>query len=205
MMRGLHDGMSRRRALKRHHAKYLASGLILCLATLTSCAPGGNLQKLPDYEAASYTLGSGDQVRLITFGEDQLTGDFRVDDRGDMAMPLVGSVHAAGLTPEGLSQKVQNELKQRNLLRDPSVAVEVASYRPVFILGEVAKPGEYPYQPGMTMLTTVAKAGGFTFRGFQDYAAVVRTTDKNHAETGLVAPSSYIAPGDVLTIYERHF
>jgi polysaccharide export outer membrane protein len=177
----------------------------LLLSALASCAPGGDLQKLPNYQAAGYTLGSGDQVRLITFGEDQLTGDFRVDDRGDMAMPLIGSVHAAGLTPEGLGSEVQNQLKQRKLLQDPSVAVEVTSYRPVFILGEVAKPGEYPYQPGMTMLTTVAKAGGFTFRGFQDYASVVRTTDKHQAATGLVSPSSYIAPGDVITIYERHF
>ncbi len=177
----------------------------LLLLGLAGCAPGGDLQKLPNYQAAGYTLGSGDQVRLITFGEDQLTGDFRVDDRGDMAMPLIGSVHAAGLTPEGLGTELQGELKRRNLLQDPSVAVEVMSYRPVFILGEVAKPGEYPYQPGMTMLTTVAKAGGFTFRGFQDYASVVRTTDKNQAVTGLVSPSSYIAPGDVITIYERHF
>jgi polysaccharide export outer membrane protein len=190
--------------MRRVHG-ILAAANALLLVALTSCAPGGDLQRLPNYQASGYTLGSGDQVRLITFGEDQLTGDFRVDDRGEIAMPLVGTLHAAGLTPQGLGEEVQVELKRRKLLQDPSVAVEVTSYRPVFILGEVAKPGEYPYQPGMTMLTTVAKAGGFTFRGFKDYASVVRTTDKNQAVTGLVAPSSYIAPGDVLTIYERHF
>jgi polysaccharide export outer membrane protein len=99
---------------------------------------------------------------------------------------------------------MSGDLKRRNLLRDPSIAVEVVSYRPVYILGEVAKPGQYPYQPGMTMLTTVAVAGGFTYRGVQDYASVVRTTD-HEAVAGKVTPLSFIAPGDVINVYERRY
>ena len=171
---------------------------------LSACAPGGDLAPIPDYHNTGYTLGGGDQVRLITFGEDQLTGDFRVDDQGNMALPLLGEVHAAGLTPERLSGRIAGDLKQRNLLQNPSVSVEVSSYRPIYVLGEVAKPGEYPYQPGMTMLTTVAIAGGFTYRGFQEYASVVRTTN-NTAVQGKLTQLSFVAPGDVVKIYERHF
>ena len=78
------------------------------------------------------------------------------------------------------------------------------AYRPVFVLGEVAKPGQYPYQPGMTMLTGIAIAGGFTYRAFQDYAMVVRTLD-NTSREGRVLPQSFIAPGDVIRVYERRF
>jgi polysaccharide export outer membrane protein len=170
---------------------------------LSGCAPGGNLPVLT-YTNASYTLGAGDQVRIITFGEDQLTGVFKLDDQGDIAMPLIGTVKSVGLTTSRLAAQIAAELRRRKLLSDPSVAVEVAAYRPVFVLGEVVKPGEYPYQPGMTMLTTIAVAGGFTYRAFQPYVSVVRTTGDQPVQ-GRITPLSYVAPGDVITVYERHF
>lgn len=171
---------------------------------LGACTPGAEQPLLAEYGIQDYRLGGGDQIRIITFGEDQLTGDFRVDDRGRIALPLLGSVQASGLTPQELDKRIADDLRKRNLLRNPSVSVEVLAYRPVFVLGEVAKPGQYPYQPGMTMLTTVAVAGGFTYRGVQDYASVVRTKD-NKAEEGKVLPRSFIAPGDVVKVYERRF
>ncbi len=179
----------------------LSGGLLTFLA---ACSPGANLSPISEYRNQGYKLGGGDQVRIITFGEDQLTGDFRVDDRGNIALPLLGSVKAAGDTPEELSAQVSAELKHRKLLQDPSVSVEVVAFRPVFVLGEVAKPGQYPFQPGMTMLTTVAVAGGFTYRGVQDYASVVRTANNNAVE-GKITPLSFIAPGDVINVFERRF
>jgi polysaccharide export outer membrane protein len=183
--------------------KHLVAFPFLMLLT-AGCTPGANLPQIAAYHNDAYRLGAGDQIRIITFGEDQLTGEFRVDDRGNIALPLLGSVHAAGFTPEQLDANVSTELKQRKLLRDPSVAVEVVAYRPIFVLGEVTKPGQYAFQPGMTMLTTVAVAGGFTYRGVQDYASVVRTTN-NEAVAGKVTPLSFIAPGDVVNVYERRF
>lgn len=177
---------------------------LLCLGLLAGCAPGRDLPPIAEYHSQGYRLGSGDQIRIITFGEDQLTGEFRVDDQGRVALPLLGSVQAAGLTPQELDAKIADGLKKRNLLRNPSVSVEVVAYRPVFVLGEVAKPGQYPYQPGMTMLTTVAVAGGFTYRGVQDYAAVVRTTNDEAVE-GKITPRSFVAPGDVIKVFERRF
>lgn len=179
--------------------------LALCAALLLAgCAPGRDLQALPDYQAQGYRLGGGDQVRIITFGEDQLTGEFRVDDQGRIAVPLLGGVQAAGLTPQLLEAAIAGDLRKRNLLRDPSVSVEVLAYRPVFVLGEVAKPGQYPYQPGMTVLTSVAIAGGFTYRGYQEYASVIRTTGRAATE-GRAEPSAFLAPGDVIKVFERRF
>ena len=183
----------------------MAATLVLSGAMLLSaCAPGADLQPIADYSSNGYKLGGGDQIRIITFGEDQLTGDFRVDDRGNIALPLLGNVKASGMTSEQLSAMLAAELRRRKLLQDPSVAVEVVAYRPVFVLGEVAKPGQYPYQPGMTMLTTVAVAGGFTYRAVQDYASVVRTTG-SQAVAGKITPLSFVAPGDVINVFERRF
>ena len=179
--------------------------LLLAGALLVaSCSPGSDLLQVPDYTAQRYRLGGGDQIRIITFGEDQLTGEFRVDDQGEVALPLLGSVHAAGLTTQDLDKTISETLRNKKLVRDASVSVEVVAYRPIFVLGEVAKPGQYPYQPGMTMLTTVAVAGGFTYRAVQDYASVVRTLD-NTALEGKIVPSSFIAPGDVIKVFQRRF
>ena len=179
----------------------LATSLLTLLA---ACSPGSDLAPIKEYASRSYKLGPGDQVRIITFGEDQLTGEFRVDDQGKISIPLLGTIQAADLSTGQLDTQISDELKRRKLLRDPSVAVEVIGYRPVYVLGEVARPGQYPYQPGMTMLTTVAVAGGFTYRGVHDYASVVRTTGPTPVE-GKLTPLSVIAPGDVVNVFERRF
>ncbi len=145
------------------------------LAMLAACAPGRGLAPLPPTSDAAYRLGPGDRVRVITFGEQQLTGEFRVSDNGTIAVPLIGTAKASGLTSRQLAEGIGAELQRRNLFKDPSVVVEVVEYRPIFVLGEVSKPGEFPYQPNMTVLTAVAVAGGFTYRAVEDRAAVVRT------------------------------
>jgi polysaccharide export outer membrane protein len=119
-------------------------------------------------------------------------------------MPLVGNVSAAGLTPSAFAAKLSRDLKSENYLKNPSVSVEVLAYRPIFVLGEVNKPGQYPFSPGMTMLTAVAVAGGFTYRAVETYASDVRTQN-GRVITGKITPESFLAPGDVIKIYERHF
>ena len=171
---------------------------------LGACTPGANLSALPDYTPGAYKLGGGDQLRIITFGNDQLTGQFRVDDQGKIAMPLIGNVDAAGLAPSELASKLSETLKEQKFLKDPSVSVEVLAYRPIYVLGEVSKPGQYPYQPGMTVLTAVAIAGGYTYRAFEEYASDIRTSN-GQAQEGRVTPRAFLAPGDVVKIYERHF
>ena len=184
---------------------WLTAMLLTGLLSVTGCGtPGDDLPPVPTAQNEDYRLGAGDQVRIITFSDEQLTGEFRVNDSGNIALPLVGPVHAEGLTTNQLEGRVAQALKQKNLYRDPSVAVEVISYRPVFVLGEVNKPGQFPYQPGMSVLTAVAIAGGFTYRAVDDMAGVVRTVD-GKPEEFRAERQTLLRPGDVVTIYERHF
>ena len=181
--------------------------LALCigpLLALSACAEGSGLPPLPDTHASAYHLGVGDQVRVLTFGEEQLTGEFRVNDSGNIALPLVGALPASGRTTNELSTEIADELRSKKLMRDPSVSVEVMNYRPIFVLGEVSHPGQYPYQPGMTVLTAVTVAGGFTYRAIKGYASILRTSNGKAVE-GKVSRQTYVEPGDVITIYERHF
>ena len=183
------------------------AGRCCCLiasAMAAACTPGADVAPLPDYAPGAYRLGGGDQIRVITFGSDQLSGQFRVDDQGQVAIPLVGNLAAGGETPSGFASKLSTTLRAEKFLNEPSVSVEVVSYRPIFVLGEVAKPGQYAYSPGMTMLTAVAVAGGFTYRAVEGYASDVRTTGGTAVE-GKITPHTFLAPGDVVKIYERHF
>lgn len=183
-------------------SRRLVLGLTLLAAA--SCAPGGDLPPLPPPSDTAYRLGPGDQVRIITFGEQQLTGDFRVSDSGLIAVPLLGPIKASGLTSRQLGEVIAAELKRRKLFQDPSVTVEITDYRPIFILGEINKPGQYPYQPGMTVLTAVAIAGGFTYRAVQDRVSVLRKENGIPTES-LATGAALLQPGDVVTIFERRF
>jgi polysaccharide export outer membrane protein len=181
----------------------LLARVLVCLL-VSACAPGRGLPDLPPASPGAYRLGPGDVVRVITFGEDSTTGEFRVNDSGAIALPLIGTVLATGLSAEALSTRISESLQRANLLRSPSVVAEVSAYRPIFVLGEVNKPGQYPYMPGMTVVTAAAVAGGFTYRAIDAYAAVVRTLDGVAIE-GKATRQSFVQPGDVITILERRF
>jgi polysaccharide export outer membrane protein len=173
------------------------------VALLPGCSnPAAGLPPISDPVFGEYRLGPGDQVRIITAGDDQLTREFEVDASGDVALPMLGNVHATGLTAREFGTAVKNQLIHSNLYKSPSVSVEVTRYRPVFILGEVSRPGQYPYQPGMTVVTAVAVGGGFTYRAIQDVFSIVRSTGGKTAE-GRAKRDSLVQPGDVITVYER--
>jgi len=178
--------------------------VFVAISLLASCAPGGGLPPMPAYDGQVYHLGVDDQLRIITYGDRQLTEVFRVDDTGAIDFPLLGDIPAAGLTTHELAAKLMAELKGQNILRDPRVSVEVTAYRPIFILGEVARPGQYPYLPGMSVLSAVAIAGGYTYRAWQGFVGVVRSNGKT-VQIGRSEPQAFVAPGDVMTVYERPF
>jgi len=178
---------------------------LLALLLLAACGgPGSELPLLPDAGPPDYSLGPGDQVRIITYGEENLTGEFRVNDSGNISLPLIGAVHAAGLTSSGLEGAVATALRHGDLVRGPSVAVEVISYRSIYVLGEVNKPGQYAYQPGMTVLSAIALSGGFTYRAIDDYVAIVRSSEGKTVQ-GRAGPEAFLRPGDVLKVFERRF
>ena len=150
-----------------------------------------------------YTLDSGDRLRIVVFGQDGLTNSYAVDASGHIAMPLIGSVTARGLTTDQLAGAVSARLRD-GFIREPHVAVEIEAYRPFFILGEVSQPGQYPYVANMTVETAVAIAGGFGPRASHD--SVILTRGLNGQQVRMAVPVNYpLRPGDTISVRERWF
>lgn len=180
--------------------------IALPLLALAGCmTPGADLPEIPDATQSAYRLGPEDQLRVTVFNDPRLTGEFRVTDGGTIALPLIGSIQAAGRTTTEVERAVEQAMREKNLFRDPSAAVQVLTYRPVFVLGQVERGGQYPYQPGMTALTAVAVAGGFNYRALRDHVSVTRVTEGGRAQEFRASRQALLQPGDVVTVYERRF
>jgi len=150
-----------------------------------------------------YRLDSGDKLRVVVFGQDALSNNYLVDADGTVSLPLIGAVPARGITTTQLSGAIASRLRQ-GYLRDPNVAVEVATYRPFFVLGEVSYPGQYPYVPGMTVEKAIAIAGGFTPRAAKDRVILSRKLKGQPVRYAM--PLQYpVRPGDTITVSERWF
>jgi len=154
------------------------------------------------YDAA-YQLDAGDKLRIVVYGQDGLTNSYAVDAGGNITMPLIGAVSARGHTPAALAQAIAAKLRN-GYIREPYVAAEVEQYRPFFILGEVAAPGQYPYVPNMTAESAVAIAGGYTARARKNAFKLTRRNEAG-AITVVVAPNTPLQPGDTVVIDERWF
>lgn len=150
---------------------------------------------------APYTLDSGDKLRITVFGQEGLSNSYSVDAAGKIAMPLIGGVEARGHTTEELARAVSAKLRQ-GYLREPHLAVEVETYRPFFVLGEVTAAGQYAYVSGMTVETAVAIAGGFSPRARKSTAEISRVV--NGTVVRATVPMSYpVRPGDTINVAER--
>jgi polysaccharide biosynthesis/export protein len=181
---------------------------ILATAALAGCAapPCEVVAEAPTPQAvvnAPYRLASGDRLRIIVFGQSDLSNSFSVDGSGAVSMPLIGRVRAQGLTTAELERAVAARLRQ-GYLRDPSVSIEVEDFRPFFILGAVAKSGRYPFISGMTGQQAVAVAGGFVPCAVETSVDVTRIVDGQ--ATTFAAPLAYpVRPGDTITVESRSF
>jgi polysaccharide export outer membrane protein len=152
--------------------------------------------------AQGYRLGTGDKIRVTVYGETDLSGEFVVDGSGYVRLPLIGQVMAAGRDIHEFEGDVAAKLSE-GYLRSPRVSAEVVNYRPFFILGEVNKPGEYPYVNGMNVVTAVALAGGYTYRADEDDVYIRRG---GRAEEEFPADErTAVMPGDIIRVTERFF
>jgi polysaccharide biosynthesis/export protein len=191
--------------------------VLVCLLTalaLSGCmrrpAPVAVVQPPAVYAApipvaydAAYRLDAGDRLRIVVYGQEGLTNTYAIDAGGSITMPLIGAVRARGLTPAGLAAEITGKLRN-GYIREPSVAVEIEAYRPFFILGEVAAPGQYPYVPNMSVESAVAIAGGFSPRARRD--TVTLTHSDASGPTRMVVPlGTALSPGDTIMVGERWF
>lgn len=151
-----------------------------------------------------YRLGANDRVRVIVFGQPTLTGEFTLDGNGVLAFPLIGNVNAQGMSTGQLQQTIASRLDP-DYLRNPSVSAEVITRRPFYVIGEVQKPGNYPYVTDMTALQAVAMAGGYTYRARQNNLYLKRLDANGRMVRVAATPETKIRPGDTVEIKERYF
>jgi len=156
-----------------------------------------------DARQGDYRLGAGDKVRIIVYGEDALTGEYFVSGAGTVAFPLIGEVPARGKTLPELQDAIQIKLAE-GYIRQPKVSAEVLNYRPFYILGEVGKPGEYPYTAGLTVLNAVATAQGFTYRADTKRVYIKRAEAAVEQAFDLTTTTP-VEPGDTIRVRERLF
>jgi polysaccharide export outer membrane protein len=166
-------------------------------------APAVYATPMPVAYDAAYRLDAGDRLRVVVYGQEGLTNTYAIDAGGSITMPLIGAVRARGLTPAGLAAEITGKLRN-GYIREPSVAVEIEAYRPFFILGEVAAPGQYPYVPNMSVESAVAIAGGFSPRAKRDRVTLTHT-DAGGSVRAIVPLGTPISPGDTVLVGERWF
>ncbi len=151
----------------------------------------------------TYRVDAGDRLRIVVYGQDGLTNTYQIGASGSITMPLIGGVPARGRTPAELAGAITARLRD-GFIREPSVAVEIEAYRPFFILGEVAAPGQYPYVPHMSVESAIAIAGGFSPRAKRDAVTLTHSMPEGLLRA-IVPPNTPLSPGDTIMVGERWF
>lgn len=151
----------------------------------------------------TYLLGPGDKIKLVVYGETDLSGDFTIDGNGNVNLPLIGQVRGAGYTAQQLGQVVGSALSQ-GYLKAPRVSIEISTYRPFYIIGAVNRPGEYPYVNNMNAMNAIALAGGFTTSAVES-TIYVRREGSNEEVALPTDRTTQIYPGDVIRVHNTIF
>ena len=189
--------------------KFLLSALMMfgLLGTIAACSStgggaGGERTTL-ERDLAPYTLGQGDELRVLVFGADALSGDFVVGPQGVVSYPLLGDLQVSGMTVDAFRKSLAKKLTP-NYVRDPQITVEVVQHRPYYIMGEVNEPGGFAYNSGFSVMNAVALAGGFTYRADTKRVFIKHDGEEIEREYTLDGATP-VHPGDLIRIAERRF
>jgi protein involved in polysaccharide export with SLBB domain len=207
---GMRSGL-RQKMAGRFGAPCLVGWLLLVLCLAAAGCGDANLGPVSDAEReaviaaakAPQRLQPGEKIRVTVYGETSLSGEYQIDPSGFVSLPLAGTVKAAGLTQTELEQELSKQFGS-GYLKSPKVTVGVVEFRPFYILGEVEKPGAYPYTGGLNALSAIAIAGGTTYRASRERILIQHTTDSGLREYTLTS-SIPILPGDIIQVPRRYF
>lgn len=205
------SGPRSHRSSNSHGKRLTAPGWLIAFvaSALAGCAstdlPIASVVEANTGVEQGYQISSGDRIKVTVFDEENLTGDYQVGLEGDLQLPLIGRIVAAGETSASLSEMIATRLRDGSYVLSPRVAVEVAQHRPFFILGEVKTPGEYVYASNMTLEQAVAKAGGFTPRAEKGVVVLRRQTWSTPRKVRLGGETLLVAPGDTILVQEAFF
>jgi len=188
-----------------------AGGFLLLFAASTAIAGGVAAQSSPNQASPvaatdtsqDYQLGVSDKIRVTVYNEPNLTGEYPISPSGNISLPLIGEIAANGRTVAAVRQEVQERFAD-GYLRDPKVTIDIVTFRPFYILGEITHPGELPYSDGMTVLNAVATAQGFTYRANKKYVFIKHKGEAAENRV-LLTPDLRVLPGDTVRIGERYF
>ena len=181
--------------------RWLQFCLLLVLLPLAACSLNGKTTTYSLEPRSVYTLGGGDTIRVKVYGDETVTGSYKVDDAGTVSMPLIGQVQVSGRTTAQTAAVIAAQLAN-GFVRNPDVAVEVETYRPFFIQGAVKGGGQFPYVSGMTIRAAVSTAGGYSDTAQRQRATIYRKVGGN-MQKSVVDLDFPIFPGDTIVISER--
>jgi polysaccharide export outer membrane protein len=177
---------------------------------LSACGGAGappatpaDLDKVRAAVAAPPQLQAGEKIRITVFGENSLSGEYQIDPSGFISLPLAGTVKAAGLTQNDLARELEASLRS-GYLKDPKVTVSILEFRPFYILGEVEKPGSYPYSSGLNVMSAIATAGGTTYRASQS-TVLIQHPGEGELRSYDASKPIPILPGDIIQVPRRYF
>lgn len=178
----------------------LALALIVGLAGLTACQPSPPLAPAAN---PPWTLGAGDRLRIIVFEQNPLGGEFTIDDDGAVSLPLIGRTKIAGMLPADAERLIADRLRQ-GIVKNPQVNIDVVHYRPIYVYGEVTRPGAYEFAGNLHVPSAVTLAGGYTYRAKVDGVTITRFGDPDQHPFS-VTDTTLVGPGDVIYVPERWF
>jgi len=188
--------------------RFLVCVLVLAVVLLLAGCAGASLSE-SDQQAMAQAATSaprvqpGDKVRVVVFGEDKLSGDYEIDQSGQISLPLAGTIEAKGLTQAELELALAKKFRSE-YLKNPKVTVAITSLQPYYIVGEVGHPGEFPYKSGLNVVTAMAIAGGPTYRASRSTVKIQRRGETTMTQYPISA-SVPVLPGDVISVPERYF
>lgn len=174
------------------------------------CTSFSSLVFSSEQKLEGYKLGAGDVINISVYDEKDLSLEVRIGLSGQISYPLLGDIEVSGLSPKQLENKLVSGLKGPYLI-DPSVTVSIVEYRPFYVIGEVKKPGGYPFHPGLTVDKAISISGGFTERASKSNIFVVHDNgNKTQArdpeeEKEAVKLFDVVQPGDVITVEQSFF
>jgi protein involved in polysaccharide export with SLBB domain len=181
-----------------------------CLLVLVAAAPiGGCGSSVPGgappvpLTGQPVPLGSGDRIHVTVYGQDLMTNDYMVDRDGTIALPLAGRIKVGDMVTADAEAAIRQKLA-KGIVVKPNVTVDVIQYRPIYVIGEVNKPGAYDYTSNIVMINAVALAGGFTYRAGKDGVTVLRGAEANE-QRYRATQTTALQPGDVVVVPERFF
>ena len=188
--------------------KFLVCSALVAIAILISGCSAGTLSETETKSLAAAATGPaklqpGDKITVYVYGEDKLSGEYQLNQSGQISLPLAGTIEAKGLTQSELEQALAKKFRSE-YLKQPKVTVTIASLQPYYVMGEVEKPGEFAYKSGLNVLTALAIAGGPTYRASRSTVQIQRRGETSMREYPISA-SVPILPGDVVKVPERYF